>query len=71
MRRFAIALLGGILGYGLGVVIGIGLVNVLGSPRPDSSMEAVMTGFFYVGPAAALLGFLGTLIYQLNRRPPR
>ena len=70
MRKFGKALLGGILGYGLGVAVGIGLVSALGSPRPDSSQEAVMTGFFFVGPVVGLLAFLGTLIHQLRRRPP-
>ena len=68
MKIFGIAFLVALAGYAVGVFAGIALVNAFSSPKPDKSMEAVMTGFFYVGPAVAVLGFLGALIYQLVRR---
>jgi hypothetical protein len=71
VKAFGIAVLVALVGYGLGVLGGIGLVDAFSSPKPDKSMEAVMTGFFYVGPAAAVLGFLGALFYQSTRRKDR
>jgi hypothetical protein len=32
-------------------------------------LASVMTGFFSVGPAVAVLSFIGALVYLLNRRP--
>jgi hypothetical protein len=69
LKTLGIALLFSVLGYVLGVFAGIGLVNVYSSAKPDKAMEAVMTGFFYVGPLGAVLGFLGALIYRARRRP--
>ena len=63
-----LALLFAVVGYVVGVVMGVGLVNLFSSPKPDKSMEAVMTGFFFVGPIFAVLTFVGALVYQLARR---
>jgi F0F1-type ATP synthase membrane subunit c/vacuolar-type H+-ATPase subunit K len=68
VKLFGIALLVGSAGYVVGVFVGIALVNAFSSPKPDKSMEAVMTGFFYVGPVLAVLSFVGTLLYQLVLR---
>ncbi len=69
MKVVGMAFLIALAGYAIGVFLGIGLVNVFSSPKPDKSMEAVMTGFFVVGPGVAILSFIGALIYLLNRRP--
>ena len=69
MKVFGLSLLIAFGGYIVGVLLGIGLVNVFSSSKPDKSMESVMTGFFYVGPAVAVLSFSGALIYFLSRRP--
>ena len=68
MKIALIAILIAIGGYGVGVLAGIVLVNLFSSSKPDKSMEAVMTGFFFVGPVFAVLGFIGALLYQLTRR---
>ena len=68
MKVIGIALLVALGGYAIGVLAGIGLVHAFSAPKPDKGMEAVMTGFFFVGPAAAILSFLVALIYQLVRR---
>jgi hypothetical protein len=54
MRTFVFALLSGIVGYAVGVGAGIMIVNVFSSNRFDRDMEAVMTGFFFFGPAGAI-----------------
>jgi hypothetical protein len=69
MKVFGLALLIALAGYVVGVFLGIGLVKLSSSSRPDKSMEAVMTGFFYVGPAVAVLSFIGALIYLIARKP--
>ena len=68
MKIALIAILIAIGGYGVGVLAGIVLVNLFSSSKPDKSMEAVMTGFFFVGPILAILSFIASLIYQLTRR---
>lgn len=70
MKNFGIALLFGLGGYAVGVFLGIALVHLFSAPKPDKSMEAVMTGFFAVGPTVAVLSFIVALVYLLNRRPP-
>ena len=68
MKILLISLVVAIGGYIIGLAMGITLVNLFSSPKPDKSAEAVMTGFFYVGPLFAVVGFIVTLIYQLVRR---
>ena len=69
MKVLGLALLIALAGYMIGVFLGIGLVKLSSSSRPDKNMEAVMTGFFYVGPAVAVLSFIGALIYLIARKP--
>lgn len=68
MKTLGLALLLAAGGYIVGVLLGVALVNLFSSPKPDRSMEAVMTGFFVAGPAVALLTFVGALIYHGSRR---
>ena len=67
MKALGLALLIGLGGYVVGVFLGIGLVKMSSASRSDKSQEAVMTGFFYVGPAVAVLSFIGALVYLLGR----
>lgn len=71
LRIVGIALLAAVAGYIVGVFLGIGLVTVFSTNRHDKSMEAGMTGFFFVGPLLAALGFLGALLYQFLARRGR
>jgi len=66
---YALAFAGG--GYIAGVLLGIGLVSALSQNRHDKSMEAGMTGFFFAGPALAVLAFLVSIVYQLVSRRGR
>jgi hypothetical protein len=68
MKVFFISVAVAIGGYIIGLATGIALVHLFSSPKPDKSMEAVMTGFFYVGPLFAVAGFVVALIYQVVRR---
>ena len=63
---YALAFAGG--GYIAGVLLGIGLVTAFSQNRHDKSMEAGMTGFFFAGPAVAVLAFLASIAYQLIAR---
>ncbi|MBK9712505.1 MAG: hypothetical protein IPO81_14500 [Kouleothrix sp.] len=68
MRILGVAALVGVGGYILGVVVGIALVQLLSPNRFDQGMESVMTGFFVVGPAGAVLAFAVALLVQLLGR---
>ena len=68
MRILGYALAFAAGGYIAGVLLGIGLVNAFSQNRHDKSMEAGMTGFFFAGPAVAVLAFLGSIVYQLIAR---
>jgi hypothetical protein len=61
-------LLAGAVGYVLGVVLGMLLVNLFSSNMHDKSVETAMSSFFVYGPIAALLAFASTLFYLLSRR---
>lgn len=66
-KTIGLSLLAGAIGYVAGALIGILLVNLLSSNQHDRAQEAVMTGLFFVGPVAAVLSFLVTLIVKLVR----
>jgi ABC-type antimicrobial peptide transport system permease subunit len=68
LRILGYAFLAALAGYVVGLVLGIGLVNAFSQNRHDKSMEAGMTGFFFAGPAVAVLAFLGSIVYQLLTR---
>lgn len=55
LKRSALALGLGLLGYVVGLFGGIGLVYLLSSNQHDRSIEAAMTGAFVVGPLVGLL----------------
>jgi hypothetical protein len=58
LRRLGLGLLFLVLGYPLGLLGGMGLVYLLSDNRHDKSVEAAMTGAFFGGPLAAVIGFL-------------
>jgi len=62
MKVLGFALLAALCGYVAGVLVGVLFVN-LSSTRVNKGTEAAMTGFFYVGPGLAVLGFLGALMW--------
>ena len=66
LRRLGIGLLCAILSYPIGVVVGMLLVSQCSANMHDRDLEAAMTGAFFFGPVAAVLGFL---IGVVNARP--
>lgn len=66
-KAIGLSFLAGAIGYVAGVLIGIALVNLLSSNQHDRAQEAVMTGFFLVGPIVAVLAFAVTMIVKLVR----
>jgi ABC-type antimicrobial peptide transport system permease subunit len=68
LRILGYAFLAALAGYVVGLVLGIGLVKAFSQNRHDRSMEAGMTGFFFAGPAVAVLAFLGSIAWQLLAR---
>ena len=57
-RRLLFGCLWGAASYLAGALTGGLLVTMLSSNTHDKSMEAAMTGAFYTGPLAAVLGFV-------------
>jgi hypothetical protein len=57
-RRLLFGGLWGAASYVAGALAGGLLTSVLSSNTHDKSVEAVMTGAFYTGPLAAVLGFV-------------
>jgi len=68
MKLFGLTLLAAIVGYFIGLFGGMSLVETFSSNAHDRSMEAAMTGAFVIGPVAALVAVLVTIIYGLRRR---
>jgi hypothetical protein len=57
-RRLLFGCLWGAASYLAGALAGGLLTTMLSSNTHDKSMEAMMTGAFYTGPLAAVLGFV-------------
>jgi hypothetical protein len=55
-KRFAMGVLGGVVGYLLGAFGGGWLVSAFSSNTHDRSVEAAMTGAFVLGPLAGIVG---------------
>ncbi len=55
LKRSALSLGLGVVGYVVGLFGGVGLVYLLSSNQHDRSTEAAMTGAFIVGPLVGLL----------------
>jgi hypothetical protein len=58
LRRLGVGFLCAILSYPIGVVVGMFLVSQCSPNMHDRSMEAAMTGAFFFGPVAAVIGLL-------------
>ncbi len=69
MPRFARAIVGLILGYGVGVAVSLGLVSFLSGNTHDRSLESVMTAAFVGGPIGAFLGLVAGLVCNRTRPP--
>ena len=57
MQRIGVALLCAVAAYLIGAFGGGALVSVF-STNQDKSVEAAMTGAFFFGPLAAVIGFV-------------
>jgi hypothetical protein len=68
MKILLLSLLAAVLGYVVGVVGGMLLINAFSSNSFDRSMEAAMTGAFVTGPLLALVSFIAILTYLLMHR---
>jgi hypothetical protein len=67
MKTLGLSLLAAVVGYVVGLFGGMVLVNLMSSNTHDKSVEAVMTGAFFIGPLVAVLSFVATLVYLLIR----
>ena len=67
MKAIGISLLVVIAGYAIGVLLGIVAVNLSSTNQHDNTMEAVMTGFFFVGPVLAVLSLIGFWVIRALR----
>lgn len=69
LKAAGVALLAGIIGYGVGVGLGFLLINAFSTNSFDKDMEAVMTAFFCAGPVLAVVGLIaGFAVYWYRRR---
>jgi hypothetical protein len=68
MKTFGLSLLAGLVGYIVGLFGGMWLVSMLSSNTHDRTVEAAMTGAFFIGPLMAILAFVVTLIYLVTRK---
>ena len=62
LRRFGIGFLCAIVSYPIGVVVGMVLISQCSTNVHDRSVEAAMTGAFFVGSLAAVIGFVIGLV---------
>ena len=72
-RRLLFGCLWGAVSYVAGALAGGLLTSLLSSNTQDKSMESVMTGAFYTGPLAAVLGFVlaAALTKPAKERPEK
>jgi hypothetical protein len=68
MKTFGLSLLAGLVGYIVGLFGGMWLVSMFSSNTHDRTVEAAMTGAFFIGPLMAILAFVVTLIYLVTRK---
>ena len=69
LRRLAIGLLCGIVGYVVGGFGGGWLISLVSSNTHDLSVEAAMTGAFVTGPIAGIAAFAFGVV-RGKARPP-
>jgi hypothetical protein len=69
-RRLLFGCLWGAASYLAGALAGGLLTTMVSSNTHDKSVEAVMTGVFYAGPLAAVLGFVLAAALTNRSRPP-
>ena len=67
MKTLGLSLLAAVIGYFVGLFGGMVLINLMSSNTHDKSVEAAMTGAFFIGPLVAVLAFVITLTYLLIR----
>lgn len=67
MKRFAIAVLAGMLGYVAGAICGYFLIASFSPNTHDRSVEAAMTGALVTGPIAAIVAFVVGMFYFRTR----
>lgn len=67
MKTAGIAILVALVAYAVGVGLGIVLVNLFSTNRHDRTVEAVMTGFFFGGPALAILTLIAFFVVRAVR----
>jgi len=71
LRRLGAALLGGVVGYVGGAVVGYFLVLWFSGNVHDRELEAAMTAAFFFGPAVALAGVIAGGLAAGTRRGAR
>jgi len=68
MKRFALSLLFGIIGYIAAAFVGYFLIDYFSSNTHDRGMEAAMTSVFVFGPLGGVLAFIVAFV-RLGRGP--
>ena len=68
MRRLFFSLLGLVAGFVAAAFLGYWAIEVFSNNGYDRSLEAIMTTFFAIGPAGAIVGLIAGLILGRSRR---
>lgn len=67
MKTFGLGVLAALVGYVIGMLSGVFLIETLSSNRHDRSMEAAMTGAFVVGPLMAVVAVIVVLVIHARK----
>lgn len=67
MARFFKILIGLVVGYGVGVLLGAAAVTLFSANTHDKSMELAMTSALITGPIGALIGLVVGLVRGNHR----
>jgi len=70
LKRLGLGLLFGVGGYIAGAIASYFLIRQFSTNMHDRSVEAAMTSAFFIGPVAAVLGFVGGMVAG-RRRPAK
>jgi Na+/proline symporter len=64
MKTLGLAVLAAVIGYIIGLLGGMFLIETFSSNRHDKSLEAAMRGAFVIGPLMAVAAVIVVLVFR-------